>query len=106
MSTANQDGFVFRFDNSYEEKAEEFDFIKVWQISEYTLEPHREILEHVQFCHEITYVTAGSGVCTFNNRPFRVGEGAIFLSPEGSEHSISSSRYNPLCKVRRLRLKQ
>ena len=59
MRVTSKDGFVFRFDNSYEKSAEPFDFVKVWQISEYTLDPNREILEHVQFCHEITYVISG-----------------------------------------------
>ncbi len=86
----------FHFDNSFEENLQQYGAIQLYQIGDLYCEGGYEVATHHQTYHEITYVTAGSGVCTFNKRPFRVGEGAIFLSPKGSEHSISSSRYNPL----------
>ena len=89
-------GSKFHFDNYFEGMSHQYGAVRLIQIGDLYCEGGHEIGAHEQPCHEITYVTAGSGVCTFNNRPFRVGEGAIFLSPQGSEHSISSSRYNPL----------
>lgn len=96
MGTANQDGFIFRFDNSYEEKAEEFDFIKVWQISEYTLEPDREILEHVQFCHEITYVISGKATFISGEHRDLLQQGDIHVIAKGVSHRIVPEEGNNL----------
>lgn len=88
MRLSNKDGFVFRFDNSYEVIAEPFDFVKVWQISEYTLEPTREILEHVQFCHEITYVISGKGTFLSGDATDDLQQGDIHLISKGVSHRI------------------
>jgi AraC-like DNA-binding protein len=76
------------FDNSYNEKAEEFDFVKVWQISEYTLDPNREIFEHVQFCHEITYVISGKGTFLSGEARDDLQQGDIHLISKGVSHKI------------------
>lgn len=88
MRGIDKEGFVFRFDNSYNEKAEVFDFIKVWQISEYTLDPNREILEHVQFCHEITYVISGKGTFLSGDARDELQQGDIHLITKGVSHRI------------------
>lgn len=88
MRASDREGFVFRFDNSYNEKAEPFDFINVWQISEYTLDPNREILEHVQFCHEITYVISGKGVFLSDDSQDELQQGDIHLISKGVSHRI------------------
>lgn len=81
MPASNHDGFIFRFDNSYMEKAEKFDYVNIWQISENNIEPDREIAEHIQFCHEITYVISGKGT-------FYSGEDKVLLQP-GDIHVIA-----------------
>ena len=88
MRTISKDGFVFRFDNSYDEKAEPFGFVKVWQISEYTLDPNREILEHVQFCHEITYVISGKATFLSGDVKDDLQQGDIHLIAKGVSHKI------------------
>ena len=88
MRVSGKDGFVFMFDNSYNEKAEEFDFVKVWQISEYTLDPNREIFEHVQFCHEITYVISGKGTFLSGEARDDLQQGDIHLISKGVSHKI------------------
>lgn len=89
-------GSKFHFDNHFEGQSGQYGPIYLVQIGDLYCEGGREVGTHHQYCHEITYITAGSGICTFNKRPFRVEERSVFLSPKGSEHSISSSRYNPL----------
>ena len=88
MRVSSKDGFVFRFDNSYDEKAEPFDFVKVWQISEYTLDPSREILEHIQFCHEITYVVSGKATFLSGDAKDDLQQGDIHLIAKGVSHKI------------------
>ena len=88
MRAISKDGFVFRFDNSYDEKAEPFGFVKVWQISEYTLDPNREILEHVQFCHEITYVVSGKATFLSGDAKDDLQQGDIHLIAKGVSHKI------------------
>lgn len=88
MCGTDKEGFVFRFDNSYNEEAEIFDFVKVWQISEYTLDPNREILEHVQFCHEITYVISGKGTFLSDDSRDELQQGDIHLIAKGVSHRI------------------
>ena len=88
MRAISKDGFVFRFDNSYDEKAEPFGFVKVWQISEYTLDPNREILEHVQFCHEITYVISGKATFLSGDVKDDLQQGDIHLIAKGVSHKI------------------
>ena len=88
MRVSGKDGFVFMFDNSYNEKAEEFDFVKVWQISEYTLDPNREIFEHVQFCHEITYVISGKGTFLSGENQDDLQQGDIHVITKGVSHRI------------------
>ena len=91
MRASDKEGFVFRFDNSYNEKAEPFDFINVWQISEYTLDPNREILEHVQFCHEITYVISGKGVFLSDDSRDELQQGDIHLISKGASRFTESN---------------
>ena len=88
MRGIDKEGFVFRFDNSYNEKAKEFDFVKVWQISEYTLDPNREILEQVQFCHEITYVISGKGTFLSGENQDDLQQGDIHVITKGVSHRI------------------
>jgi len=61
MQKSQNDGFIFRFDRSYMSQVRQYDCIRVWQISENSLEPSRVIAEHRQFCHEISYVISGKG---------------------------------------------
>ena len=84
----NQDGFIFQFDNSYEDEAEEFDYIKVWQISENNIEPNREIAEHIQFCHEITYIISGKGTFISGDDSTVVQQGDIHVISKGVKHRI------------------
>lgn len=88
MAATNQDGFIFWFDNSYEDKAEEFDYIKVWQISEYNIEPNREIEEHIQFCHEITYIISGKGTFLSGEDSTVLQQGDIHVIAKGVKHRI------------------
>lgn len=82
------EGFIFQFDNSFSDKAEEYDFIKIWQISEYNIEPNREIVEHVQYCNEITYVISGKGTFYNGDEQVSLQQGDIHVIGKGISHRI------------------
>jgi AraC-like DNA-binding protein/mannose-6-phosphate isomerase-like protein (cupin superfamily) len=84
----NWDGFIFQFDKSYEDQMEEFDFIKVRQISENNIEPIREIEEHTQICHEITYIISGKGMFYSGEDETLLQQGDIHVISKGVKHRI------------------
>jgi AraC-like DNA-binding protein len=84
----SQEGFIFQFDNSFPDKAEEYDFIKIWQISEYSIEPDREIVEHVQYCNEITYIISGKGTFYNGDEQVTLQQGDIHVIGKGISHRI------------------
>lgn len=88
MVKNSQEGFIFQFDNSFPDKAEEYDFIKIWQISEYSIEPDREIVEHVQYCNEITYIISGKGTFYNGDEQVTLQQGDIHVIGKGISHRI------------------
>ena len=88
MAMTNWDGFIFQFDKSYEDQMEEFDFIKVRQISENNIEPIREIQEHTQMCHEITYIISGKGTFYSGATESLLQQGDIHVISKGVRHRI------------------
>lgn len=88
MVKNSQEGFIFQFDNSFPDKAEEYDFIKIWQISEYSIEPNREIVEHVQYCNEITYIISGKGTFYNGDEQVTLQQGDIHVIGKGISHRI------------------
>ena len=88
MVKNSQEGFIFQFDNSFPDQAEEYDFIKIWQISEYSIEPNREIVEHVQYCNEITYIISGKGTFYNGDEQVTLQQGDIHVIGKGISHRI------------------
>ena len=88
MVKNSQEGFIFQFDNSFPDKAEEYDFIKIWQISEYSIEPDREIVEHVQYCNEITYIISGKGTFYNGDEQVTLQQGDIHVIGKDISHRI------------------
>lgn len=69
-------GFIFQFDRSYRGQLRQYDCIHIWQISENSLEPNREIQEHLQYCYEISYVISGKGTfyCGDSSQVLQAGD--------------------------------
>lgn len=88
MQPRANDGFIFRFDRSYMGQVRQYDCIRVWQISENSLEPNREIAEHRQHCHEISYVISGKGLFCSGERRDVLQTGDIHLIAKGTLHKI------------------
>lgn len=88
MQPKENDGFIFRFDSSYAGQVRKYDTIRVWQISENSLEPRREIPEHRQCCHEISYVISGKGAFYGGDSCQMLQTGDIQLISKGTPHKI------------------
>lgn len=88
MQGTPMEGFIFNFDNTFNSKPADFDFIRVWQIGEFSIEHDREIQAHRQGCHEITYVIAGKGTFYSNGVPMKLQPGDVHMIAKGVEHRI------------------
>lgn len=88
MQPKENDGFIFRFDRSYSGQVRQYDCIRIWQISENSLEPNREIPEHRQCCHEISYVVSGKGTFYSGESQDMLQAGDIHLISKGTLHKI------------------
>ena len=88
MQPKETDGFIFRFDRTYIGQLRQYDCIRVWQISENSLEPNREIPEHRQLCHEISYVISGKGTFFSGEAGQELQAGDIQLVSKDSLHKI------------------
>ena len=88
MQPQENDGFVFRFDRTYMGQVRQYDSIRILQISENSLEPSREIPEHRQMCHEISYVISGKGAFYSGDSCQMLQSGDIQLISKGTPHKI------------------
>lgn len=88
MQPKEANGFIFQFDRSYAGQVRQYNCIRVWQISENSLEPNREILEHRQICHEISYVISGKGTFFSGEEGQELQAGDIQLVSKDTLHKI------------------
>lgn len=89
-------GRLFDFDVSFFDNAQEIGPILIKQIGELKIEPKYEIPQHIQNCHEISYVVSGEGVFYSENERFKVSRGCVHLAPLGTTHRIVSNVDSPL----------
>lgn len=95
MQRKPYDGIIYFFNNDFFSKVEQFGFIKVWQISEINIDPSREILEHTQACHEITYIISGKGTFYCGDEKVLLQQGDIhFISKDMRHRIVADSQSN------------
>lgn len=86
---------LFDFGNFFEEQPR-FDFLNLVQIAEVALVPGGRIEDHVQICHEISYIVSGSGVFHTNGESYPVAPGDIHVVAKGDMHGIDVSKTEKL----------
>ena len=86
----------FHFDNLNCDEPLRYGALCIWQIGDLYCNGGYQVSPHIQTCHELSYVAAGTGTFTLNGKSYRVRSGQVFLSPMGSEHAIRSGVGNPL----------
>ena len=89
-------GKQFEFDNSYWGKPKKYKFVDLLQAGELCCEGNFEMGEHLQICHEITYIISGEGTITTNGKSVKASEGNIYLTRKGQLHKIKAGKDSPL----------
>lgn len=86
----------FHFDNLYFTQPVQYGAVNLIQIGDLCSKEGFEVEEHVQPCHEISYIVSGKGVFKGRSNAYQVKSGDIFFSPKGDSHYIKSSNHAPL----------
>lgn len=92
----SSEGKLFEFNNWLADDDVVLDFIKLTQISEMALEPGGQIYEHMQCCHEITYIISGEGFLYTNDNVMHIRAGSIHVISKYDRHRIIASPYQKL----------
>ena len=82
---------VFEFTNFFSEHSEWLDDIRIIQIGETCLDKHASIEEHMQICHEISYVLSGEGSFYCNGEKYDCKPGDVQIVSKGTKHRIQGS---------------
>ena len=77
----------FHFDNIYRSEPRVFDGIILYQVGDLSCAGNYEIGDHIQFCHEISYVVSGKGRFFTNGRSYPVCAGDVYLNLPGERHN-------------------
>jgi len=88
MNGAYIDGRKFHFEGSFLTEPIDLGRIKLYQLGELCCESGYEIEEHLQVCHEISYIVSGKGEFADNGRTVQVSGGDILVNPHEHTHSI------------------
>lgn len=84
-------GKLFEFNKSFVDNPFKSGFINLYQIGEVGLENGGKIFEHIQFCHEISYIVSGEGVFYTGETMIPVSQGDIHVISKGTPHKIISN---------------
>jgi len=86
----------FHFDNVYQDNPVQYGCIRMTQIGDIFCRANFEVPEHVQYCHEISLIVAGSGLFTCGAKKYRVKSGDLFYGQKDKTHYIRTSNDHPL----------
>lgn len=89
-------GKVFEFSNIFFEDEAWHENIRIMQVGETCLDRGACIKEHIQTCHEITFIISGSGVLTADDERVECSVGDIQIISKGTKHSIISEKESRL----------
>lgn len=84
------------FDNLYLEEPKQYGAFLIYQVGDLNCKGEYKVEQHVQHCHEITYIVSGTGTFEKDGKFYRVKSGDIFLSPYESTHTVISSEEDPI----------
>lgn len=97
----NRPGVIYHFDQEYALTRPEFEGIVLYQIGEMYAEGGFEVEEHMQWCYEITYIEAGSGIAYTNAKSYEVHANDVILHGRYCRHNM---RADPNTRIRFLYL--
>lgn len=96
MKDLNDIGRQFEFDNAYWAQPKQCRFIDLFQVGELACEGNFEIDNHLQICHEITYIISGKGYVTTDSKTLNAAAGDVFLTRKGQMHSIKADKQSEM----------
>lgn len=96
MDDASTFGRQYEFENAYWGKPRRYNFINLVQIGEICCEGNFEIVEHLQVCHEITYIISGEGYVYTDGKEVKASPGDVFLTRKDQMHAIKSEDHSVL----------
>lgn len=79
---------IFSYEKSFSKSQLHLPSAHILQIAELSLIRNGEMLEHEQFCDEITYVISGSATVYYNGHSCRLKKGQIHYIKQGPAHRI------------------
>ncbi len=82
---------LYEFDNAFWTEARPYGFVDVLQVGEVSCDRAHVMDEHINICHEITYIISGIGKITTDGMDVDVSAGDVLLTRKGQQHIISSS---------------
>lgn len=83
---------IYEFENVFANQSYVLPVGKVRQVSELSIIPNSEIIEHVQICDEITYVISGKAKIISDNNIHDVNDGDIHFIKKGVKHKIVADK--------------
>lgn len=79
---------LFEFTNIFIDNPVNFGYVELYQIGETCLESGAYVPEHIQTCHEISFVVSGCGKFGTDNYDEKLKVGDIHVISEGCTHKI------------------
>jgi len=92
MDETSSAGRQFEFENAFWGQPKKCNFINLFQVGELCCEGNFEIENHLQVCHEITYIISGEGFVCTDSKLMKASPGDVFLTRKGQMHSIKSDK--------------
>lgn len=89
MSDKQIYGKSFEFDNDFFASQKQMGYVKLYQLGEVCFENGHEVEQHLQVCHEITYIISGRAKIFCNGAFLPVEQGDIVINSKGQIHSIA-----------------
>ncbi len=93
---AEYSGKVFEFSDHPIEDRAKAGSIRIVQIGETCLDEGAFIEEHIQTCHEVTYVISGKGVLTDDKNSMQCSAGDFHVVSKGTKHGIFADKNSRL----------
>lgn len=78
------------------ETPDELGIVLLYQVGDVCAEAGFQIHQHVQYCHEISYIESGSGQFYVNGRWFPIEKGDVILTRKGDLHDGVANPADPL----------
>lgn len=91
MKQTKSVGVEFQFEKGYLHTPIHIGGIQLYQFGEKSTVNGYEVGEHVQICHELSYIVSGEGSTTINGQEYAIAAGDLIFNRMGERHAIGAS---------------